>query len=296
MPYPYGAPNHYNENMNLSNETSAESRIAFIGGGNMATSIIGGLLHSGMSADQITASDPAENRRQILSTEHGIDCYSDNLAAAANADIVVIAVKPQMMEVVLTDLSSLLQERAPLIVSIAAGIRIKDALRWIGAPLPFIRVMPNTPALVNLGASGLYANHLADQSHREQAESLMSSVSKVVWLEREELIDTVTGVSGSGPAYFFRLMELMIEEAEESGLSAEAARILVIQTALGAASLVSESSYSAGELRRQVTSPNGTTQAALEYMEEQNISGTIRGAVKAAVDRSVALSEQLGGE
>jgi len=211
--------------------------LAFIGGGNMATSIIGGLIHS-----------------------------------------------------------AVLKETKPLLVSIAAGIRIQDASRWAGIELPFIRVMPNTPALVNLGASGLYANSLASAYHRELTEELMQSVSKIVWVESEDLIDSVTGVSGSGPAYFFRLMELMIEEAESNGIPSKDAETLVLQTALGAATLAMNSPHSAGELRRQVTSPNGTTQAGLEFMEKYQIERTVRGAVRAAVSRSVELSDQLGEE
>ncbi len=262
----------------------------------MATSIIGGLLQSGRAAEFIRVSDPSEERRQLLAKEYGIECSDDNKAVVKTANIVVLAVKPQMMRVVLEDLSLLLQQKKPLVISIAAGIRTKDALRWIGADLPFIRVMPNTPALVNLGASGLYANQLSNETHKVQTAEIMRSVSEVIWLETEQLIDSVTGVSGSGPAYFFRLMELMIEEAESNGLSTKDAQSLVLQTALGAASLAMQSAHSAGELRRQVTSPNGTTQAGLEFMEKHHIKETIRGGVKAAILRSVELSDQLGEE
>jgi len=262
----------------------------------MAASIIGGLLQSERAATSIHVSDPSEERRSFLSKEHGITCTEDNKTAVAQADIVLLAVKPQMMRIVLEDLSPLLQQKKPLIISIAAGIRIKDALRWIGSDLPFIRVMPNTPALVNLGASGLYANQFATAEHKTLTTAVMQSVGKVVWVETEQLIDSVTGVSGSGPAYFFRLMELMIEEAENNGLSTEDAQSLVLQTALGAASLAIQSEQSAGELRRQVTSPNGTTQAGLEFMEKHHIKETIHGSVRAAILRSVELSDQLGEE
>jgi len=270
--------------------------LAFVGGGNMATSIIGGLIQSGRPAESIKVADPSEERQQLLLNEFGVTCSENNRAAIETADIILLAVKPQMMRIVLEDLSSLLQQSKPLIISIAAGIRIKDALRWIGSDLPFIRVMPNTPALVNMGASGLYANQLATETHKAHTAEVMQSVGKVIWVKNEQLIDSVTGVSGSGPAYFFRLMELMIEEAENNGLTTEEARCLVLQTALGAASLAMQSEYSAGELRRQVTSPNGTTQAGLEFMEKHHIKETVRGSVKAAILRSVELSDQLGEE
>jgi len=182
----------------------------------------------------------------------------------------------------------------PLVISIAAGILIKDIMLWIGAPLPVIRVMPNTPALVNCGVSGLFANGLADQHHKNAAQSIMQAVGPAIWVDHESDIDTVTGVSGSGPAYFFKLMEIMMDAAQSHGLDSEAARTLVLQTALGAARLANESEVGPGELRRQVTSPKGTTEAAINAMEDRGIEQTVKAGIQAAIDRSEELADILG--
>jgi pyrroline-5-carboxylate reductase len=269
--------------------------IAFIGGGNMASSIIGGLVSSGWPASMIRVSDPVDSQRENLSQKFGVQCYEDNQLCIESADVVILAVKPQMLRQVVTPISSSLQDSTPLIISIVAGISSRDTMDWIGVNLPFIRVMPNTPALVNRGVSGLYATSSTSDSQRELAATLMKSVGEVVWVSQESLIDTVTGVSGSGPAYFFKLMELMIAEAEANGLDAESAQTLVVETAAGAAALMQQSALRPAELRRQVTSPGGTTNAGIQFMEQAGIEQAVRGGVRAAVLRSAELAEEFGG-
>ena len=262
----------------------------------MAASIIGGLVSSEWPRSRIRVSDPADGRRAELAANHGVETLDDNLACIDGADIVVLAVKPQVLQSVVSPIAASLASNKPLLVSIAAGIRSADILGWIGGELPFVRVMPNTPALVNRGISGLWANSQVSSLQRDQAEHAMGAVGRVIWVDDESLIDTVTGVSGSGPAYFFKVMELMIEAAEDLGLGHEAARTLVVETALGAATLMRQSDLTPAELRRQVTSPGGTTHAGIEQMEAGGIDDAIREGVRAAVLRSIELSEQFGGQ
>lgn len=261
----------------------------------MSTSIIGGLIKSGWPNQNIRVSDPLETQRHDLENEFGVRCFSENTDCVAHADVVMLGVKPQILEVAVNSIAAELNSTNPLIVSIAAGISSNSIIKWIGRDLAVVRVMPNTPALVNSGVSGMYATPQVEQLQKELAERLMRSVGEVVWVEREDLIDTVTGVSGSGPAYYFKVMELMIAEGIENGLSPAAARTLVIETARGAAKLIRQSPLDPVELRRQVTSPGGTTEAGITYMEQSGIDDTIRGGVKAAIKRSIELSKQFGG-
>lgn len=270
--------------------------IAFIGGGNMASSIIGGLIASGRPASAIRVSDPMESQRNDLTKKFGVRCFADNKTCIEGASVVVLAVKPQMLRAALSTMSDALALAKPLVISIVAGISSSDTLGWIGTDLPFIRVMPNTPALVNRGVSGLYATSFTSNAQQALATSLMESVGKVVWVNDESLIDTVTGVSGSGPAYFFKLMELMMAEAEANGLDTESARTLVVETAAGAATLMQQSPLTPEELRRQVTSPGGTTNAGIQFMEQAGIEHAVRGGVRAAVLRSAELAEEFGGD
>ncbi len=274
---------------------SPDKTIAFIGGGNMAASIIGGLLASGWPANAIRVADPSAERRAFLESEHGITCFTDNGECISDAGSVVLAVKPQVLRDVVAPLSGQLGEQQPLLISIVAGIRSADVLGWIGAELPYVRVMPNTPALVNRGVSGLWANEHTGEEQRARAEETMRAVGAVVWVDDEAGIDAVTGVSGSGPAYFFKVMELMIDAAESHGLAPGAARTLVVETALGAATLMGASELSPAELRRQVTSPGGTTEAGMRQMEAAGIDAAVRGGVDAAVRRSTQLSDEFGG-
>ena len=270
--------------------------IAFIGGGNMAGSMIGGLITAGWPADSIRVAEPVDGRRGELARCHGIGCYEDNIPCIRGADLVVLAVKPQVLREVVLALADSLRGESPLLVSIAAGIRSEDILKWVGGGVPFVRVMPNTPALVNRGVSGLWANELVRPGQRAAAEDAMRAVGEVVWVEDESLIDTVTGVSGSGPAYFFKLMELMLESAKRHGLDSDSARTLVVETAVGAATLIRGSDLAPAELRRQVTSPGGTTEAGIRRMEVLGIDEAVLSGIDAAVIRSGELSDQFGGD
>ena len=260
----------------------------------MARSIIGGLVSSGIPGTQFRVSDPSPDQRARLEAISGVQAFDNNADCLDQCDIVVMAVKPQVMKEALSSVGSLLQTDRPLVISIAAGILIKDIVKWIGVPVPVIRVMPNTPALVNCGVSGLFANELADQQHKDTAREIMQAVGPAVWVNQESDIDTVTGISGSGPAYFFKLMEVMMDAAKAHGLSPEVARTLVLQTALGAARLANESDVEPGELRRQVTSPKGTTEAAINAMEAEGIENTVKAGIQAAIDRSEELARILG--
>lgn len=270
-------------------------RIAFIGGGNMAASLIGGLRAQGLPASAICASDPGADRRTELHDVHGIDTFADNAQAVAGADVVVLAVKPQVMQTVCRDLAPHLQA-SQLIVSIAAGITCASLQQWLGADTPraIVRCMPNTPALLRQGVSGLFANAAVSDEQKRQAEQLLSAVGLALWLDREELIDAVTAVSGSGPAYFFLLIEAMTAAGEQLGLPRDTAAELTLHTALGAARMACESDVEAAELRRRVTSPNGTTEAAIKAFQAGGLEALVQQAMDAAARRSAELAEQLG--
>jgi pyrroline-5-carboxylate reductase len=267
-------------------------RIAFIGAGNMATSLIGGLIARGVPAENIKASEPAAEQRQRIAREHGIVVFEDNAAAVQGAEIVVLAVKPQVMKDVCLALAPALPAEA-LIISIAAGIPCASLARWLGDKA-IVRCMPNTPALLHEGASGLYANARTSAAQRAQAETLLEAVGLALWLDEEAQIDAVTAVSGSGPAYFFLLMEAMTAAGERLGLSAETASLLARQTAFGAARMALVSDFEPAELRRRVTSPNGTTEAAIKAFQAGGFEALVDQALQAAAHRSAELAEQLG--
>ncbi|MCY1298513.1 Pyrroline-5-carboxylate reductase [compost metagenome] len=258
----------------------------------MAASLIGGLRAQGVAADHIRASDPGAEQRAKIAAEHGIEVFEDNASAVKDADVVVLAVKPQVMKQVCEPLAAHLSANQ-LIVSIAAGIPCASLERWLGAR-PIVRCMPNTPALVGLGASGLYANARVSAGQRGQAEQLLSAVGIALWLDEEKQIDAVTAVSGSGPAYFFLLMEAMTAAGEKLGLPRATAERLTLQTALGAARMAVSSDVDAAELRRRVTSPNGTTEAAIKTFQAGGFEALVQQALNAADRRSAELAEQLG--
>lgn len=270
----------------------SQPRIAFIGAGNMATSLIGGLLARGVPADCITASEPLAEQRQRIAAEHGIVVLEDNAAVIAAADIIVLAVKPQVMKAVCQALAPHLPAGV-LIVSIAAGIPCASLSGWLGTDT-LVRCMPNTPSLLREGASGLYATAAVSAAQRQQAEELLAAVGLVLWLQEEQLIDAVTAVSGSGPAYFFLLMEAMTAAGEKLGLPAETASLLARQTALGAARMALASEFDPAELRRRVTSPNGTTEAAIRTFQNGGFEALVDDALQAAAHRSAELAELLG--
>ena len=278
------------------NDSSMHSQLAFIGAGNMARSLIGGLIERGYPSDAITATDVNEQALERLQSDFAVNASADNLSAVLHADVVIVAVKPQQMHEVCSGLRDAVQSTTPLIVSVAAGIRANAIDRWLGGGLPIVRCMPNTPALIQCGASGLYANQNVTESQRHSAEDILSSVSRVVWVDSEDRIDAVTAVSGSGPAYIFLVIEAMQAAAEKLGLTADQARQLVLQTAYGAARMALESDDEAATLRANVTSKGGTTAAALEVFESKQFRELFAEAMQAAAARSAELGDQLGEE
>ena len=277
----------------MSDFDAARARIAFIGAGNMARSLIGGLLAKGYPASQLSCSDPFAQSLEQAAALGPIRTASDNAAVLADADVVVLAVKPQVMEQVLSPLQGLLQQQQPLLVSIAAGVTIDSMLRWSGVQLPIVRCMPNTPALLQCGATGVYASAGVSDGQRQLVTSVLEAVGIVAWVDSEAQLDAVTALSGSGPAYFFLLMEAMQAYGEQLGLPAQASAQLTMQTALGAARMAMESDVDVAELRRRVTSPNGTTQAALESFAANGFTQKVEAALQAAYDRSIALAGEL---
>lgn len=270
--------------------TALNQNICFIGGGNMAQALIGGLLSRGLPTTRITVSDPVEQIRHILE-EKNIQTTTDNVDAIKNADVVVLAVKPQVLATVLQPLKGLLSDK--LVISIIAGAEIQTISDLIGGSQRIVRVMPNTPALVQTGAHGIYASEAVGKQDRELTSQILAATGLTIWLDNEAQIDAVTAVSGSGPAYFFYLMESMIRAGKNLGLDEKVATALTLQTALGAAQMAITSSNSPSELRKNVTSPNGTTQAALEVFDRAQISQNIQAALAAAQKRSQELAQEL---
>lgn len=270
-------------------------KIAFIGAGNMASSIIGGLVAKSVSPRQIVASDPQARTLEHLKTVAPVRTTGDNRQAIANADVVVLAVKPQAMREVLAPLAEELRRHRPLLISIAAGIEIRSLAQWLGSDtLPIVRCMPNTPALVQSGATGLFASAAVSAEQRQLADSILRAVGITLWLEEEEQLDAVTAVSGSGPAYFFLVMEAMQAAGEKLGLPAEVAEQLTLQTALGAAQMAVASGVDAAELRRRVTSPNGTTERAIAAFEAGELRQLFEQALTDCRDRARELARELG--
>lgn len=270
--------------------------IAFIGCGNMARSLIGGLIADGFPAAAIRASDPDAAQRESLGRHCGVAVFADNTEAVEGATVIVAAVKPQVMRQVLSGLAGHRALQQAFIVSIAAGIRHADLQRWLGGATPVVRAMPNTPALLGCGISGLWANKQVSASQRESAESIMRAVGAVIWLEDESQLDAVTAVSGSGPAYFFLFMEAIADAARELGLSEATARLLTVETALGAARMALETDEDLATLRRHVTSPGGTTAAALEVLDNPQLRELLRRAIEAARHRATQLGNQFGSD
>jgi pyrroline-5-carboxylate reductase len=265
--------------------------IGFIGAGNMAQAIIRGLLNAGHPATRIFIADPAtEQQRAVSSINADISCSTDNADLASRVDVLVLAVKPQLMAEIVAPLADISRPREQLIVSVAAGITLESLAHWFGSDAALVRVMPNQPALVGAGMSGLCAGSETNADARNKAAYVMQATGNIVWLEEEALMDAVTAVSGSGPAYFYLVMEIMQQVAEEEfGFDAHTARELVTQTALGAGKTATVSEEQLAALRAQVTSPGGTTAAALQSLEAAGIRDMFRAALKAARDRSVEL-------
>ncbi len=273
-----------------------DQTIAFIGAGNMAHSLIGGLLADDFPATSIIAADLDSDKCATLTAALGVRCVAANTEAVTGAEIVVLAVKPQVLASVVREIGAAVRDQGALLVSVAAGIRAADIARWAGGSVAIVRVMPNTPALLGCGASALYATPACSDSQREAAEAILRAVGVTVWLDEEQLLDPVTAVSGSGPAYFFYLMELIEQHATRLGLPAESARILTLQTALGAARMALESDAPVAELRRRVTSPGGTTEAALKVLANPEFGHQVGAALEAACQRAGELAEAFGKE
>ena len=261
--------------------------IAFIGGGNMARSLVAGLRRQGVTADRIVVAEPQDALRQGLQAEFGIRVCAEGRDAIAGASVVVLAVKPQVMQAVCEGLRGALGDA--VVVSVAAGLTCARLSEWLGTP-SVVRAMPNTPALLGAGATGLFAPPEVDAAGRTLAEAVLASAGLTRWIEDEALMDVVTALSGSGPAYFFLLVESLVAAAVARGLPRETAEALARQTALGAARMLAESGEPAEELRRRVTSPGGTTQAAVECFQAGGFVSLVADAVNAAVQRGRTLA------
>lgn len=267
-------------------------KIGFIGGGNMASSLISGLIASGHAPDHIWVSDVNPDALKALSDNLKVNVSTNNDVVIHSTDVIVLAVKPQVLPEVAKATAAAIQLRKSLVVSIAAGISQDSLCRWMGSEIAIVRCMPNTPALVLTGATALHANKNVSQEQRTLAENIMRSVGIALWVQDENQLDAVTAVSGSGPAYFFLLMEAMEKTAVELGLNEDTARLLVQQTALGAAKIALESSESPELLRKRVTSPGGTTQKAIETFQQGEFGDLVSKALNAARDRSIEMSKQ----
>lgn len=270
------------------------SRITFIGGGNMARSLVGALIGSGHDADALHVVEPNAETRDALARDFGIAVFDVVSVVVRDADVVVVAVKPQVMRDVCAGLAEALAGARPLVVSIAAGITTVQIDRWLGGGFAIVRCMPNTPALIGAGAAGLFANAACSGAQRDHAQAIADSSGVAEWIDDEGLIDVVTALSGSGPAYFFLLVEALEQAAVRQGLSSTTARVLATQTCLGAGRMLVESGESPETLRRRVTSPNGTTHAAVSVFEERGLHALVDAAVSAATERGRELSAQGG--
>lgn len=266
------------------------STIAFIGGGNMVRSLVAGLVAQGMPAASIRVAEPVDALREALASDFRIKAHATAAEAVAGAHVWLFAVKPQVMRTVCESLAPLARAEKPLVVSVAAGISGVQIEHWLGGGLGVVRAMPNTPALLGAGATGLHANANVDANGRAVVEQLLATAGPTTWIADETQMDAVTALSGSGPAYVFLLAEAMIAAGEAEGLPPDAARALALQTVLGAARMLVESGEAPDELRKRVTSPNGTTQAALESFERDGFRAIVARAIHAARERGRELS------
>jgi pyrroline-5-carboxylate reductase len=271
-------------------------KIGFIGGGNMASCLINGLISSGHSPDLLWVSDTNQKTLDSLAANLNVNVRANNEEVIKQVDVVVLAVKPQVLQSVVKPLAKVIQSSQTLVVSIAAGILQSSLAEWLGQDIAIVRCMPNTPALVRTGATALHANSNVSNEQKDLAENILRSVGISLWVDHESELDAVTAVSGSGPAYYFLLMEAMEKAAAELGLGEQTARLLIQQTALGAAKIALESDESPGQLRQRVTSPGGTTEQAIETLDEGGFTQLVSKALHAARDRSIEISKELGGK
>jgi pyrroline-5-carboxylate reductase len=278
----------------LQSRRMTNKQLAILGGGNMGRALIGGILRCGTRPEHITVGESSEAARAGLVGDFGVEATADNAAAIEAASVVVVAVKPQVAGSVLVPLQPALQRIRPLVISIVAGIRMAALETWCGSGVPVMRAMPNRPALVGAGATGLFAPANVGSAHRDVAERVMQAVGEVVWVATEDDLDLVTALSGSGPAYFFLLAELLTQGAIDLGLDAHAARRLAIATLHGAGQLAHAGDGDLARLRAEVTSKGGTTEAALKQLDAADLRGTVARALEAAKRRSRELAAQFG--
>ena len=272
---------------------SNSSTISFIGAGNMASAIIGGMLDNGYQAGNIWVSAPDDSHLQALRDRFGVSVTTDNRHCAQQADMVVLAVKPQVMAEVCRDIAPVVQNTRPLMVSIAAGLTSDTLDGWLGGGLPLVRVMPNTPSLVGKGAAGLFANAAVTGEQKTMVQSVFESIGSALWVDDEEQLHGVTALSGSGPAYFFLMLEALEAAATEAGIAPETARELAIQTMAGAAEMAARSEHDPAQLKRNVMSPGGTTERAINTFEDGGMRDLVQKAYNAAFERSQEMSKEL---
>ncbi len=273
-------------------------KIGFIGAGNMAYSLIGGLTATGVSAQNIWVSDPNSDQTGQLAQQFDLHIAQSNSALVQAVDVVILAVKPQQLSIVCQEINSVAQSESPLFISIAAGVLCKDIEHWLGCDsahsLALVRCMPNTPALVQSGATALYANQQVSDEQSILSESILRAVGLTLWLEKESDMDAVTALSGSGPAYFFLVIEALEKAGVQLGLDEKTARLLAIQTAFGASKMALESEDSAAQLRKKVTSPGGTTEKAIDILQDGQLEALFLKALQGAKARAIELAELLG--
>ena len=268
--------------------------IAFVGGGNMARSLVAGLRAQGTPARSIRVAEPVAELRASLHRDFGVDVFADASEAVASSGAWVLAAKPQALRAICEDLSAIAQRERPLLVSIAAGVGTAQLQRWLGGGMAIVRAMPNTPALLGAGMTGLFAGIDVTTAGRLRAERLFAATGRTAWIDEEAKMDAVTAVSGSGPAYVFLLAEALLDAAQAQGLSAEESRTLVLQTIVGAARMLTDGDASPAELRARVTSPGGTTQAAIDVFEQGGFRALVVRAIETARRRGQQLSSEHG--
>lgn len=274
-------------------QNNSTPRVAFIGAGNMAGAILRGLVQQGYPADKIWAADPGAAKLKALAEETGIHTSTDNQQAVAAAELVILAVKPQMMQAVLEPLQASFQATQPLVVSIAAGLTCDTLQSWLGSRLPLVRSMPNTPSLLGAGVAGLFATPEVNDQQREWVQQISEAVGQAFWVEEESQLEAVTAVSGSGPAYYFLFTEALAAAGEKLGLPSAMALKLAENTAYGAGKMLLNTEESPAELRAKVTSPGGTTAEAIQSFENQGLRQVVEQAAEAAAKRARVLSEEL---
>lgn len=271
-----------------------QKKIAFIGAGNMTTSFIGGLIADGYDHSKIFVSNPTEQKLKRFKESFKVNVSTDNISIVKQADVVVLAVKPRVLHEVAVEIKQAVQESKPLVISIAAGIRASDLLRWLGGKVAIVKGMPNTPALIRCSATAMYANEFVMPVQHEMAESIMRAIGMTMWFDNEKLIDSVTALSGSGPAYFFLVMEALEQAAETVGLRKEDAHLLTLQTAIGAARLALESGESLAKLCSRVETPGGVTEQSIRELEAGGLRQLFAHALQESNRRAEEIADMYG--